>query len=451
MFASFHEAIGYLFASYNQAKPHRKGLYDQDTRTPQFTRKLLDSVGAPDRFQHNIKVTGSKGKGSTSRLIARLLEAQGLKVGLFTSPHLVDFTERIRVNGVAISEEEWLTWQGQLYPWIESMRSVMKPQEYIGPVGLVACVAALYFKDQQTDVNVFELGRGARFDDVNQVVGELAVITPIQLEHRELLGPDLGDIAWHKAGIIESGMEAVITAKQDPVVQAIIQEEAQQMGVMLESLGDHFRFQQVKVSLKGTTFGLTTSYARYENIHLQLLGRNQVENASVAVVAVEKWLGQALQEEVVQSAFADLWWPGRMQLLMRSPQVLIDGAINRESAGYVQEVVSLFENVRKVLVVGVPVDKDGFGVIEELAPEVVGIWVTKAQNPHLVFDLPQLEDVASRFAPTHVAENLADALTAAQGVAGAGGLVIVTGTQSLVAEAMQYYQVPTRHLEQKTV
>lgn len=446
MFASFHEAIGYLFASYNQAKPFRQGLYDQETRTPQFTRKLLDSVGAPDFFSHNIKVTGSKGKGSTSRLIARLLEAKGLKVGLFTSPHLVDFTERIRVNGVAISEEEWLKWQWQLYPWIESMRGVMKPHEYLGPVGLVACVAALYFKDQQTDVNVFELGRGARFDDVNQVVGELAVITPVQLEHRELLGPELGDIAWHKTGIIESGMKAVITAQQDPVVQAIIQEEALRKGVMLESLGDHFHFQQVKVGLEGTTFDLTTSYVSYENINLQLLGRNQVENASVAVVAVEKWLGQALPEEVARSAFSNLWWPGRMQVLMRSPQVLIDGAINQESAGYVREVVGLFENLRKVLVVGVPVDKDGFGVVAELAPEVVEIWVTRAQNPHLVFDLPQLVQVASHFAPTHVTENLADALTAAQGVAGAKGLVIVTGTQSLVAEAMQYYQVPTRHL-----
>ncbi len=447
MFESFHDAIGYLFQSYNQAKPYRLGRDDKETRTPQFTRKLLDRVGAPDRGQHNIKVTGSKGKGSSSRLIASLLEAQGLKVGLFTSPHLVDFTERIRINGVAIAEDEWLRWQTYLYPSIESIQGAMKPREYFGPVGLVACVAALYFKDQGTDVNVFELGRGARFDDVNQIAGELAVITPIQLEHRDLLGPELKDIAWNKAAIIESGMKAAVAAKQEEIALAELEKEADHQVVRLSTRERDFFLEKVEVGLDGTRFDLVTNRARYRQVELPLLGRNQAENASVAIVAVEEWLGQALDERVVTSAFKRMTWPGRLQHLKRAPQVLIDGAINRDSAAYLREVVKLFPPMKKVLVVGVPVDKDGFGVLSELAPEVEEIWVTQAQNPHLVFDLQELADVAHQMVPTHVNRCLVDALHAAEVSAGDAGLVIVAGTQSLVAEAMQYYQVPTRNLQ----
>ena len=447
LFESFHDAIGYLFQSYNQAQPYRLGHYDKETRTPQFTRKLLDSVGAPDRDQHNIKVTGSKGKGSTSRLIARLLEAQGLKVGLFTSPHLVDFTERIRINGAAIAEDEWLKWQVYLYPWIESIQGAMNPREYFGPVGLVACVAALYFKDQGTDVNVFELGRGARFDDVNQLAGEFAVITPIQLEHRELLGPELKDITWNKAAIIESGMKAAVTAKQGEIALAELEKEAERQAVRLYALERDFSLGKVEVRLDGTLLDLMTKRARYRQIEVPLLGRNQAENASVAIVAVEEWMGQALDERLVKSAFKCMTWPGRLQHLKRTPQVIIDGAINRDSAAYLREVVKLFPFIKKVLVVGVPVDKDGFGVICEMAPEVEEIWVTQAQNPHLVFDLRELENAAHELVPTNVCGDLADALRAAEVSAGDAGLVIVAGTQSLVAEALQYYQVSTRDLQ----
>ena len=184
-FDSFYEAVRYIFSTYVKSAPHRPPGLDRDVRQPWHTRQLLDGLGAPDRLLRTIKVTGSKGKGSTARMIAGLLQVHGYRVGLFSSPHLVDFTERIRVDGKAISEPEFMEILAAVRPLADRLAADFAPREYFGPVGLVAVVACLYFARRSTDVNVFELGRGARYDDVNQMAGEWAVLTPVLWEHPE--------------------------------------------------------------------------------------------------------------------------------------------------------------------------------------------------------------------------------------------------------------------------
>ncbi|MCL6627173.1 MAG: bifunctional folylpolyglutamate synthase/dihydrofolate synthase, partial [Alicyclobacillus shizuokensis] len=183
------EAISLIYEWLNRARPLLPDGPDRVVRHPEWTGRLLAELGNPDAAAFNVAVTGSKGKGSNAILLAAILQCLGLRVGLFTSPHLIDFMERIRLGGQVMPEAVFVHWMTQVYD--EARRLPVPPSQYIGPVGLLACVAALWFADEQTDVNVFELGRGALHDDVNQVRHEGALLTPVFLEHARELGPTL--------------------------------------------------------------------------------------------------------------------------------------------------------------------------------------------------------------------------------------------------------------------
>jgi len=448
LFVSFREAVGYLFTTYSSSKSYRFAQYDQYTRTPWHTRELLDRIGSPDRQIPNLLVTGSKGKGSTSRLLASLLQSQGLRVGLFTSPHLIDFTERIRVSGCAIDEDDFVRILDAIRPVADELAERFALHEYFGPVGLTAVVAALYFAEQHTDVNVLELGRGARFDDVNQLAGSLAVITPVQWEHADCLGPHLSDIAWHKAGVMRAGMKAVLAGRQTAAVRAVFPPEATPLSLPLDVFDREFTVSDVEVSASGTKCTVTTPFARYQDLQLGLLGRNQADNAALAIAAAERYLGGALQVQGVREALMGLQIPGRCQLLNLSeakPKVLIDGAINADSAGYLAEIIDRLGVQRVISVIGVPSEKDYEGVLATLAPRSQSVIMTVAQNPHLQFPVDAAAK-ASVWCPASTAHSADEAIAQALALAGdAEGLVVIAGTQSLVAEALAYFHIPTRH------
>ncbi|MCY0876058.1 MAG: Mur ligase family protein [Firmicutes bacterium] len=447
MFSTFREAISYLFATYTSSKSHRGTGYDQETRTPWYTRTLLDRMGSPDRKARNILVTGSKGKGSTSRLIAELLESQGLRVGLFTSPHLIDYTERIRVNGRAIEESDMMRILAQMQPFIEEIRSTFGPRDYFGPVGLIAVIAAIYFQEHQTDVNVIELGRGARYDDVNQLSGELAVVTPILWEHADCLGPNIEQIAWHKSGVIHAGMRAVIVGRQGPEAESVLRAEAQTLGVDYREMCFAFSVKNVRPDRTGVRFSVTTQYGEREHLHVSLLGSHQADNAGVALETVEYFLGHAVPLDAITRAFQQIVIPGRCQLLppgQNHPEVLIDGAINRESASYVAHWLDRFAQGPVYAVVGIPREKDYSGALAWLGPRAAEIYVTVAANPHLHFPQDALQ-VAQAWCPAHYVQDSSEAIGQAMAKAGPQGIVVIMGTQSLVGEALSYFQVPTRH------
>jgi len=447
VFQDFREAVKYMFESYVASKPHRPVGLDRDTRQPWHTRQLLDRMGAPDMRMRNIKVTGSKGKGSTARLIAGLLQTRGLRVGLFTSPHMIDYTERIRVSGVAIEEQDFMRLLSACAPDIDAMRQNFEPHEYFGPVGLIAVVASLYFAEQGTDVNVFELGRGARYDDVNAVWGELAVVTPIHMEHAEQLGPELEDIASSKAGVITSGVRHVVVGEQTPGALAVLRQEAERRGVDMDVYGDAYGVSDVEVGGTGTCMTVRTPQARYRHLCISLLGRHQADNLATALTVVERFCGTLENVPELRAYLARLSFPGRCQLLAGRPAVLIDACINREGAAHVREVIAQLGRQPVVAVVGVPSDKDYDGVFEALAPVCSSYVVTTARNPHLRFAL----DAAARasvWQPTSACESLEQALCIATKRAGEDGLVLVAGTQSLIGEALAYYRVPTRHQDE---
>ncbi len=445
MFENFHEAVRYIFSTYVKAKPYRFAGLDRDVRQPWHTRELLDLLGAPDRRLRTIKVTGSKGKGSTARMIAGLLQMHGYRVGLFSSPHLVDFTERIRVNGAAIGEADFMEILAGIRPVVDSLESTFAPHEYLGPVGLVAAVACIYFARLSTDVNVFELGRGARYDDVNRVAGEWAVLTPVLWEHPEQLGPDFLSIVDNKAGVMDAGMRKVIIGRQSQDALRRLRQEAADLRLPVACLGEQFGVSDVGASEDGVRFRLWTADEDYGVQTLSLLGRHQADNAAVAVAAAEAFHGAPLDSGVVGAHFRRLEFPGRCQVLRGDPDVLIDGAINRASARYVREFIAAFGARSVVSVIAVPADKDYVGVLDELACVSDRVIITHAANPHLKFPAAAL-DIASSRLPSEFAPNLAQAIRLAEERLVPHGLIAIVGTQSLVADALVHYGIDTRDM-----
>ncbi len=443
MFTRFYDAVSYVFSSYTQSKPYRVDGLDRDTRNPLHIRHLLDNIGSPDRLQRNIKITGSKGKGSTSRMIAQILEQQGYRVGLFTSPHLLDFTERIRVNRKAISEADFMRLLERIRGPLEQIQRVMAPHEYFGPVGITAVVAMLYFAEMRTNINVIELGRGARYDDVNALHAELAVITPVLYEHPEQLGAHISEIANNKAGIMTPELMGVVVGYQVEPALSILRDEGRKEGKVLRELNTDFWVQDVETSAQGTRLSVITAQQHYRALELRMLGRHQVDNAAVAMATAEWVVGGTLDLAKVRQALLDVSIPGRCQVIPGSPKVLIDGAINRESAEYVREVLGMMTYSRLHLISAVPSDKDYRGFLSVLAPLSQGLWLPKIKNKHLTFSA-DAQTFAAQFVTVHAAIDLEEAISLALEGLDEKGLLAIIGTQSLVAEALEYFHIDTR-------
>ncbi len=445
-------AINWIYHSYNQAKPYITRGLDRDTRHPEWTGRLLNDLGRPDAGMYNIAVTGSKGKGSHAILIAAMLQKMGFRVGLFTGPHLVDFMERFRLNGQIISEDTFVGYVDELKAVVD--RWTLPENEYFGPVGLLAVIAAKWFADSETDINVFELGRGALHDDVNQVQHIGAVLTPIFLEHTNELGPTYADVGTEKAGVITDHTRWVFTHPQTATVQAILQ-SCCAPSQSLFTLGDEMMVTRASLNGSTCTIHVRTEYGEYE-VHLPAAEYHLADNVAVALAVAQR---AAMDKRPLMTLptsldVTDLSLPGRLQTVSENPRVVVDGTIHGRSAAlvrnYVQGFKSLGHNRGRVgAIVGIPADKDGVGVLKTLADVVDYVVVCKAHNPHLQFD-STFDDVARELYPDATfAPYLEDALTIAREKLAAQDLLLVLGTQSLVGDAMRTFGVNTRSIWRK--
>ncbi|MDI4647642.1 bifunctional folylpolyglutamate synthase/dihydrofolate synthase [Cohnella hashimotonis] len=464
------EAENLIYRSYLRAAPQLPAAGDEKVRSPQLTRRLLDLIGAPDQSRRFVLVTGSKGKGSTSRLVSSLLSHLGYKVGLFTSPHLVDYRERIRIDGRAIGEADFVRIARRIEPaWAEIERG-LDAATYQGPVGVSLAIGISWFAERGTDINVVECGRGGRYDDANVLANEWAIVTAIMEEHVRELGPGLGDIARHKLGIAKSAdTRLYIGAQREDALVAIKQElratgnaakeneRAENYASMDASTGREvatvksefvaiagvaFTAEHIAMSACGTSFDVRTGRAAYRGLTLPLLGAFQADNAALAVQACEDIAGAALDPATVAACFAGLQWPGRCEIVSREPLTIVDGAIHRDSAAYLASVVGslgLGEDARVAAVIGVPKDKDYAGVIETLAPISSRILVTRPDVSHLAFPEDALE-VAKRYCPDGCAAFpvLADALDALR-EGPPPDCILIVGTQTLIGNAKRLY------------
>lgn len=450
---STRDAIGLAYQSYNQAKPWIAPGPDRSVRHPEWTGALLNLLGRPDVGQYNVAVTGSKGKGSHAILLAAILEQCGLRTGLFTGPHLVDFMERFRINGDAIQEHQFVSYMQRVHSAATGLRI---PQgQYIGPIGVLAVAASLWFRDQATDVNVFELGRGALYDDVNQVVHQGAVVTPVFLEHVRELGPTLNDVAVEKSAVL-TGVTWAVSAAQEAQVLAQLTAQSERSQARLRVLGEHFEYQREAV---GNHESVTLTYP--EGTYVIELPRTDsrtpvnpmlAANTAVAFDAARQVLAE-LRPGYQMPYYLDLGelvLPGRLQVLQDRPLVVVDGTIHAKSARFVLDWARAVKTAGIVqqlgLVAAIPADKDGEGVLRVLGEVVDFVILARARNPHLYFD-GQLAKSASRYFSSVVErEYLEDAIRLAHERLGKEDGLLLLGTQSFVGDALRVFDYPTRSI-----
>lgn len=447
IFTNAKEAEDFVYSSYmNAIDKIPKDMPDMMTRSPHLTGVLLDKMGRPDKKQRNVLVTGSKGKGSVSRMISKLIEAHGFKTGLCTSPHLVSFLERIRINGNSISENDFVKYANILEPYEAEVQKQLTGAEYIGPAGITAVLAILYYLDHKTDYNVFECGKGARYDDVIRLHSEASVINTVFLEHIPQLGSNLPEIAFNKAGIINSTQRFAVSANQQREARDIIQREAREKGVRLYSCGQDFLCENISIERNGTYFDVITRNSKYRNIKLNLMGRHQAYNAAIAICTAENLL-EDVKEENVRGALECITWPGRLEVISRSPLTILDGCINRECAKHIREVVNEMGNTDVISIVGIPDDKDYEGVVCEMSDVSRRIILTTSKNKNLKFTTDQMDKTKLMLGEKLIYEaELEDAIETAYNLVEGDGLVCIIGTQSLVRDVKEYFKQDTLNL-----
>lgn len=313
----------------------------------------LERLGSPQRSFRSIHIAGTNGKGSVSRIVYELLRAHGLSTGLFTSPHLVRFTERIVVDDSEIGEEEVIRLIEELKPYCEELTFF----EY------VTVMAFKYFEEKGVEYAVLETGLGGRLDATNVVVPEVSVITKIGFDHQEFLGNTLQEIAGEKAGIVKRGVP-VVTASQEREAEEVILEKARQNGAEIFIYGRDFYGKLKEMSLNGVVFDFYSSgMDKISGLHLPLNGFYQVENASVAIRAFMRVFPD-WDEAKVREALRRVRFPGRLEVLSKEPLIIFDIAHNPQAATALVSSLKKLTDKKPILVFGVMKDKDALGILK---------------------------------------------------------------------------------------
>lgn len=435
-FHNMREALTYVYDSFLKAKPHQKEIDDAIVRSPYLTKELLTSLDLIPPKEKVVLVTGSKGKGSTSRMIAAILRQKGYKVGLYTSPHLVDYNERIRVNGKAISDAAYLEYLNDQVPAIEKiLSSITSPTQYLGPTGILLAIALAHFKKEKTDINVIEIGRGGTFDDTNVLENKWAVISKVMEEHLGYLGNSLEEIVGHKAGIVKECTEHVLVGSQSEAVRQMFRRYFERnTSFYVEDFAPSIR----QASLKGSLFSLHTKMGNYENISLPLLGSFQIENASLAIQACETVIGEPLDEALLNECFRELKWPGRLEVVEEHPTVVLDGSINRVSAAYLKEVLPLVDTRKVATIIAVPENKDYEGVIQVCSEFSDILIVTKPDHSHKTFPADALAVARQYHAGAMEVALLSGAVPLVRSLEPT--LIFIVGTQSMIGSAKEIWK-----------
>ena len=402
-------------------------------------RHMLNHFGDPHVALRCLHIAGTKGKGSTAAMAASILTAAERRTGLYTSPHLVSFRERIRIDGKMIPEADVVGLVEEVQPIIESMRA--------GAIGLPSFFEAytllglLYLSRQGVDIAVIETGLGGRLDATN-VVNPLACgLTRIGLDHTLELGDTVTHIAWEKAGIIKPGV-SVVCAPQSPEVIEVFQDVCIDRGAQLIVVGQEFgpRVSAVRAERDRQRFTIEGLNGLYADVECPLLGAHQTENAAVAVGLVELAEKQGIEigEEAVRKGIASVRWPGRFQVVSRRPYVVLDGAHDEVgAAALAQTIESVLPGRRVILVLGTGRDKDGEAIAAHLCPAADTVIATASSSPRAL-DAHELQRlVFRRCKHTSAYTPVAAAIRAAIDQAKPRDAIVVTGSLYVVGEAMR--------------
>lgn len=438
-FTKQKEAEDFVYASYLRAATHQDyAAKDAGKRHPELTRSLLRQKS----ITPCVVVTGSKGKGSVANMISRILQTN-YTVGLMTSPHITDFRERFRINDTMISEADFCRLMAEIQPEILDIASDLPDSVCISPMGIQADLALTYFSEKHTDFNVFECGKGAKYDDVNNILHDYAVINRIFLEHTRELGDTLTAIAADKSRVITGEQKCVYFAEQEPEVLKVLVRRAEAMQVPYKIYGRDFQAENIRYTCSGMLFDVVIGQTVYPDLQIPLLGEHQAKNCALALALCVDVMTDLYRESTtfsmpaVRENLSLLHWPGRMEVLHSNPLVLLDACINSASCENVREVLQHLGIQNCTVIVGIPEDKDYVGVVRSMKDMTGRIILTKSGNPHYHFSQKQQEFLAREEIPSEWTDSVEQALTLA---GSCPDPIVILGTTSVISEVEQIFR-----------
>ncbi len=397
---------------------------------------LLEALENPHKELQILHIGGSNGKGSVAAFAARIMEAAGYRVGLYTSPYLVQFTNRMAINGVDISRERLVELVQRIKPEVENIAENTKlghPTEF----EVVTAMAFSHFAAEGLDLLVLEVGLGGRLDATNVCTPLVTVLTTVSLEHTAVLGDTLAEVAREKAGIIKESA-AVVTGAGGEALE-VIRQKCGEKSAALYCLGQDFEAHGLSSNLDGQVFNYRGLRRSMQGLRLAMLGDYQPGNAALALAALEllEEKGYMLTEEAVRSGLQGTRWPGRLEIMRRAPLVVLDGAHNLEAfKGLRRSLEASFFYRHLVLVLGLLDDKPLEEILQEILPPVDVLILTTPNSPRACAPWLLRDKAAALFrGPVHVVEDIPAALQLALSMVRAPDLLLVAGSLYLVSEA----------------
>lgn len=429
---SYQDALDYIYSFVDYSRTHQANLSPGNFDLSRMV-EFMNLLGSPQLEFPSLHVAGSKGKGSVSAFCASVLQAAGFKVGLYTSPHLKDFEERMQINGVPISRNTLAEYVEEIKPAVESVPKLTTFEIMTG-------LAFLFFARQKVDIAVIEVGLGGRLDATNIITPLVSVITSLYLDHVTILGETLEEIAAEKGGIIKPGIP-VVSAPQEEKALNVIKKIATQLGSQLIKVEEDYPFSIVSSTLDGQEFVLTNpgeGQSGDSSYFIPLLGTYQVLNAVTAYAALDniRSRGFPLDEAEIKRGLETTDWPARFEIARREPPVIFDSAHNPASMRKLRETLdSFFPDLPLILVFGISEDKQLDGMFQEILPRTSHLITTQADHPRAM-DAEDLEKRAREYPiSTEAIPNVQNALSRAIQLAGNEKVVLVAGSIFVAASA----------------
>jgi dihydrofolate synthase/folylpolyglutamate synthase len=395
--------------------------------------EILKAVGDPHRDLQAIHIGGTNGKGSTAAIVASILRKEGYRVGLYTSPHLIQFTERIKVNEREIEREEIVELTKGLRKRIEEA-GVSPPFTFFD---FTTAMAFLYFKEKMVDLTVLEVGLGGRLDSTNVIDPILSVITNIGRDHEDVLGKGILRIAREKAGIIKEG-RPLITAATQPTVLRLFSKICREKKAPFYRVGKEFRY----LSRGEGCFHYEGLNRKLWDLSLNLQGPHQIINATTALGAMEilNDLGYRVSNDAMTEGLKEVEWPGRLEMVCSSPRVLLDGAHNPEGALSLQESLKKdFQYRHLILLIGIMKDKDIDFILHSLAPLADHLILTRPQTDRAAPPELLRKALGRNGKKAEVIEDFRKAIDRGLALTGEEDLFCITGSLYTVGEARSYF------------
>ena len=431
----FQQALDYIYSFIDyESQPRPRDAIHYDLRRMD---ELLARLDNPHLKVRTVHIAGTKGKGSVAAMIASALTESGYVTGLYTSPHLHVFNERIRIDDRLISNEELVALVDRLRPEVEAVNEKATYGQ-LTTFEIITAIGFAYFAQKGADLQVIEVGLGGRLDATNVVEPEICIITSISFDHTEVLGNTLAEIATEKAGIIKPDKTVVVSPQVDEV-DRVIEKACLDNRAELVRVGSDvtwriagFGYSWQSLQVKGRT-------GSYE-LTIPLLGQHQLNNAATAVAALEVLAGKGfhISEENITSGLAKVNWPGRLQVLNRRPLVVVDGAHNPDSASKLrQSLEQYFDFDKSVLIIGASSDKDIAGIISELVPLFDEVIATHSIHPRAMPSASIMAECRRQGVEAKETDDISIALPLALSMVGEKDLICVTGSLFVIAGAIE--------------